>query len=686
MSINSFIRKEDKIKAPIILILFVITLGYLWSILGLNYTPVSDGWVNVSVYDRPDAINKMKNIIYGLFSVTENKRWVRNVPFALASRLPGEGFITISSMLFVINVVSGFGLFLVINRLIPGKDFLAALSSLFIVFYPYDGTLFWHGAFGVNLGFALCIYSIFFFICAIEKKSTIHFMLCLLTLFLSGKTYPGYLPLQLLIFFISLLRNRSNYVTWWPKAIAFLVVYLIGFFSFAGNIISGTGRETRVLNLDISKVISGFFYATKHIYFLFANEFFSIDHFNLFGFVSIALAAMSAFYYFEKSNSRQNELYPKNSQNTGYARITLYLLFLGPLILIAGYAPYTISDIRFGTDRQILFARTGVVVFYVSLFLFLVETLVKDKIIASWVRVILPSFIFSLSVQAKGDIAHGFSDVSETERIFLGDMAESVPCSDQQKTMVIYLIDENEKNNVLFWTRNLVARPKFPIGYLYKNYHLNTYVVNSFWLKQFRTAVCGDSLCIGGKKIPMKQLQVLGYSRDYGFQKIKYLPIPNDQVLNSKIEVPNLELDKLSCQISDRQKWFQNERNRLVVKYNLRNPRKSKITGKNLGNLFDAEFKVIDWGPKSTSTGVTPNPQSDGNSGIWIRAELDPGFGSRQVFFDDKPAVTSLNEQIISARIPSELFDKPGVKKISVRQVLTDRNFEVGDFVVLDSK
>lgn len=156
--------------------MYSIIFGYLWYVLGINYTPVHDGWVSVSTYDGADSAKKMYNIFINVFLLVDNNRWFRNIPYALVSQMPGR------TILYAIYVMTGLGLYLVISKYLNGKMLLSVLASLFIIIYPYDGTLFWLGALGVNLGFLLCIYSLLFFILSVEKRSAIYLFFSLVIL------------------------------------------------------------------------------------------------------------------------------------------------------------------------------------------------------------------------------------------------------------------------------------------------------------------------------------------------------------------------------------------------------------------------------------------------------------------------------------------------------------------------
>lgn len=98
------------------------------------------------------------------------------------------------------------------------------------------------------------------------------------------------------------------------------------------------------------------------------------------------------------------------------------------------------------------------------------------------------------------------------------------------------------------------------------------------------------------------------------------------------------------------------------------------------------ELKIHNWGPQSAEVGTIPNKQPDGGMGIWIEVSGTKGLGDAQVIFGGKLAkASSVQTNLVTASIAPELFEKPGVIKIFIKQSKTGKLFPVGIFRV-DSK
>lgn len=102
-----------------------------------------------------------------------------------------------------------------------------------------------------------------------------------------------------------------------------------------------------------------------------------------------------------------------------------------------------------------------------------------------------------------------------------------------------------------------------------------------------------------------------------------------------------------------------------------------------------ADFKIVDWGPKSTSAGVVPNIQPDGGAGIWISIEKGDKLGPVKVLFSGRPATASYQTpsgDLITASIQPRQFLDPGYKDVAIKQMSTGKIVPVGKFLVESGK
>jgi len=141
-----------------ILLLNIVLMGFLWSHLGSNYTPVNDGWFPATLYDTTiprhddtqafdDCLNKQREI--ELSDRDGNNlffRIIRRIPYILSGLSGSDGFLILNSMLFSFGVLTGFGIFLVLLCFFPTKPLFSLVTSLLIMYFPIGGTLFWLGA------------------------------------------------------------------------------------------------------------------------------------------------------------------------------------------------------------------------------------------------------------------------------------------------------------------------------------------------------------------------------------------------------------------------------------------------------------------------------------------------------------------------------------------------------------
>lgn len=550
--------ERNKKVALVVLLLNVLIVGYFWTVLGKNYTPVNDGWASVSIFDFSASRGTIR------FPNWSDARAVRSIPFILASQFKGDGFIPINLLLVTINIFTGLGIFLVISRFFPNKVLFCAIASLFIMYFPYDGTMFWLGAFGVNLGYLLCIYALYFFICSIEDHSKTTFWVSVLLLLASGRTYPGYLPVQVLVLFLYLISIKDSWKTWWPKAGLFVAIWGVGFINFALHVSSGHGRESKVVNFELSEVLKGFGHAFKQLYVGMHAKLFEVHLAQLEPMVVVVtLLVAVAFYGIGRTMVGESD---RVTDGKEYKKITLYLAIVAPLILIAGYLPFAVSDIRYGTDRQFLFARPGVVLFFMAILFWLSFSFIKHKKVAEIWIVVLSSVIIGLSIQAKTKLANEYRLVSQVERIFLGDVAEIIPRIVGNPYIFIYFEDNDAIVSKKIFV--LLNHPGRLFGYLYDRPWLDAVGVNQLLVKRYKIKVHDNMLQIKDQNIPMERLLVIGYSLTRGARILDHLKIPVGKKGEEIVQFSKQEI--VHVPLTSRQKWFVDERDRLLKILSLR--------------------------------------------------------------------------------------------------------------------
>ena len=97
--------------------------------------------------------------------------------------------------------------------------------------------------------------------------------------------------------------------------------------------------------------------------------------------------------------------------------------------------------------------------------------------------------------------------------------------------------------------------------------------------------------------------------------------------------------------------------------------------------------ELRDWGPTETYAGHVFNEQSDGSGGFWIRTLSEPPASTR-VMFNRRELQTTTRPDLITARVTrdemSEAIDSPGLLRVALVDVATNRYQEVGMFHVME--
>lgn len=93
------------------------------------------------------------------------------------------------------------------------------------------------------------------------------------------------------------------------------------------------------------------------------------------------------------------------------------------------------------------------------------------------------------------------------------------------------------------------------------------------------------------------------------------------------------------------------------------------------------DFKpdIKSWGPQTAALGSVPNPQPDGSAGFWMEIPTAEGLGDVEMLIDGKPAtLTSLQPKVITAAFPADFFREGSAHKLSLRQVFSGKEYQVG--------
>ncbi len=99
------------------------------------------------------------------------------------------------------------------------------------------------------------------------------------------------------------------------------------------------------------------------------------------------------------------------------------------------------------------------------------------------------------------------------------------------------------------------------------------------------------------------------------------------------------------------------------------------------------ELKVHNWGPQTALAGTVPNPQPDGNMGIWIQVAGTQGLGEVQISFAGQAVKAPvIQDKLITIAVAPGQLAEPGDKEIAIKQTATNNVFKVGIFRVVAAK
>ena len=557
------VKQVSKRALLSVFILNLILVSTLWLKLGSGYTPINDGWFPATTfdysYDRDETVerNRPKNVI-------PFHRAVRRLPYAVNGLFDTEGFPILNAILFSINVFSGFGLFLILLCFFPEKPLFSLVASLFFMYFPIGGTLFWFGAMGVNFGFLLCIYSTCFFFISLQRNSIPLFVVSLILLVACHRTYQGYIPIQAIVCMMFLIINRERIKVWFVKTAIFASAGFAGIIPSILNSTTGGGREGRLVDFNLWNIIDGFKSASYNV---FIESFITIYNSIGFGTSSVLLISVVCFllfwFVFKDKNVGQSNL--ENSESLGFRSFT-YILIASLVLFIAGYFPFSLTEIRFGTDRQLLFARVSIVLLTVWVLFWLTFTLIKNKTIAGLSLSLICSLLIGTSMNAKLNIAESYSNASKMMRIFLGDLAIALTKENSNpENIVVYIKKSFVANKKL---KVLINRPRYPVRYLMQDDSVQVLSFTQWYTARGYFTYDSDVLTLNTREISLLNTLFLSYSIETGF-----IPYPSlETLLQNSPEMMAESLPSTNSQglkYSERENWFVKERNRLLNVTNL---------------------------------------------------------------------------------------------------------------------
>lgn len=94
-----------------------------------------------------------------------------------------------------------------------------------------------------------------------------------------------------------------------------------------------------------------------------------------------------------------------------------------------------------------------------------------------------------------------------------------------------------------------------------------------------------------------------------------------------------------------------------------------------------ASFCAIElWGPQATQVGVAENPQPDGSMGVYVRTGCSPKDST--LYFDGNALVTTVQADIVTARLPVSLLQSVGEFPLVLRSTRAGEEIVIGNIAV----
>lgn len=452
---------KRKAEPVVVLIAAVAAITSFWIRTGLNMYPLDDGWVSSS-FGNPKF-----DIAHFLLT---NSRELRNLPFILANAIDPNNFRAINAILIGINVLTFLGLFRICRYLLPGRIVAAFMAASLAMMFPNDHTMFWLGAFGVNLSYLLLVWSTVAAFAAIEGKRPWLHLASLVLLFCGIKTYPGYifLPLVLVSGFLFMHGGARAYLRGFARHILpQWLIFVVALVPTVRGMMRGSGREGHVASMDIGQVFAGYREMFANLLWRWYGELWPIARWMVpyaIFFVVLFAVAVLLLHRFDK------RIAPRYSN-----RIAL-IAICAALVLLC-YVPYSVSDIRFDHARALIASRFGLVVMLVAIVdwwqLRYGRPFTAAGLCAGGVALLT---LFCLNRLSFFDARH---ERSIYQRILLADLADAVPCP-APDTPILLVIRQGEFSDGK-GGKMLINRPQYLLRTVYANDEIDAYTVSN-WL------------------------------------------------------------------------------------------------------------------------------------------------------------------------------------------------------------
>ena len=512
---------------PYLLILFSIAL--LFEPLNIRYyTPTSDGWVFSVQYENIISHSSFIDILNRLFSIQDSRSF-RLLPFLIQKYSGIEGFLLLNTILFILYVATICGIYKIFS--IYTSNYLSIFLALVFGLFPFDGTLFFSGAFGVNISLFAVVWSFYLIISYSNYSGSIFkFISGLILIFVANKSYPGHIPLYFLCISLHFIVKIYIYKETWHRQLklyaTLFIIYFISLLPFIYEIMQGSGRSSVVADVDIFSALFGLVYALK---------------------TSLVDATVSALDWDAENSlacalfftlSTTSFLLLKCELQIPNVRRIVYVFLLSGLIFAAGYFPYSVTELRYNNARELLFARFGVCVFIAAIILLAYSR--YRHYLNSFSCALLFSVVLTLFLNQKITVAEFYAENSREQRFFLSEVAKLVPDGSDTNQFLIFVDAEKA---VVRTPSMIINRPEWMLRYLFEENDIQAVAVNYI---QFRKGLVeyyidSNQLARGRNRVSLAEAVPLNYTPGVG------VTIANDlSLVDASLQTRNLDVRSVS--------------------------------------------------------------------------------------------------------------------------------------------
>lgn len=502
-------------RLPLLALSILAITAAFWLHPGLNMYPVGDGW---QIYGAYDGDFSPGNLLFGFH------RDLRMLPYLIARAWEPGGFRLLNLQLILIDAGILLGLFCVSRRVLGGRGVAAFLVACLAMFFPRDPTMFWLGAFGVNLSLLLMLWSSHAAFRALDQRRIGWLLLSLALLYLGARTYPGFLFLPLLLVSYVLVHDAGvrGYMRAFPKWI--LPQWVVLALAFAPTLAAaayGGGYEARRADLDPLLIARGYGAMLANVGWRWTDSLAPPERWTWLPLAVMAVAAAIVLWRLSRraSTSSGAGLRP-DAKSLGL----FTCMCLG--LMLASFLPYAVTDLRFEFNRELIGSRYAFLLWVAGLASWTIGRLREDRVrrIASAVAASCACLLLIVFCVNKLGLFEQRREQTVLQQIFLSDLARLVPCP--EPTTPIVLLPQRGAFSRPAGNSMLLNRPQFPVQAMYGLRHMKVVSATPRQLRDgaVRLAPTGEPVI---RKMVLRAPPLLvRYDQRAGMQLLPSLALP----------------------------------------------------------------------------------------------------------------------------------------------------------------